>query len=209
MDPTPGSLGRLDYSDHCPGISRIHLCISGDHNKVPISPTSILEALAEDEALMDLVGRGVVILKPSYAPLLGVEFWYICCQQLQYGVGLLWSENSSVGFDSSVVWHLWCYFMLRIRSWAARDVLYSVAYASTRLGKNLIAEYLKIICIHGPTRPEKSLAHSWLLQRLLLLLDCMPKKGHAIEAIEMFREKNSWILTIEAAPVTESMTDDR
>ena len=69
VNPTPGSLGRLDYSDLCPDIPRIQLCISGDHNKVPISPTSILGTLAEDEALMDLVGRGVVILKPrSYAP---------------------------------------------------------------------------------------------------------------------------------------------
>ena len=61
--------------DLCPGISRIRLCVSSNHNKVPIFPTSILETLADDEAFMDLVGRGVVILKPrSYAPLLDDEF---------------------------------------------------------------------------------------------------------------------------------------
>lgn len=69
VDPTPGSLGRFDYSLLFPNTSRIHLSISGDIDGDSISPASILETLAENEGLMDLVKRDVVILKPrSTAP---------------------------------------------------------------------------------------------------------------------------------------------
>jgi hypothetical protein len=68
------SLGRLDWSlldlqpDSAGTRPRIDLCITGEGIVGPtFSPESILDALARNETLMDMVKRGLVTLKSERA----------------------------------------------------------------------------------------------------------------------------------------------
>jgi len=67
-------LARLDWSllDHLKSDStgkrpRIDLCVTGkDPLRAPFCPESILDALAKNEALMDMTKRGQVILTAKH-----------------------------------------------------------------------------------------------------------------------------------------------
>ena len=64
LAPNYSSLGRLDWSILQSDLrSPIYLFVSCDIKGHSISPRSILSALAKNTPLMDLVERGVVILK--------------------------------------------------------------------------------------------------------------------------------------------------
>ena len=77
------SLGRLDWSllyrlqiNFSGTRPRIHLCITGETvTGCPFSPKSVLDALAANEVLMDLIKRGLVILKLERPLALWEESW--------------------------------------------------------------------------------------------------------------------------------------